>query len=342
MAAIDVPTLQKARQAGEALATAGAGQVWLFGSLARGEVHPHSDIDLIAVFDDVDYRNRRRIETDLRRKASATAGRPVDVMVTDRAEWKIQRQIPASFVTAIEEDLTLLADRPAAVAVQWDKEQVMATSNEQLSAQRIGDVVGQLAKILGGLDPTPRELSASDPGERDWLVGGRLIGLCEAAHLVVEASLKAVGTLTGAPAKTLYDHNVETLADALPLPERDAVLALMAIAPGLVKNPGYITMWRAKGSYTSPTEGMTAQEIATPRFTAAILHIAIEVATIAVDRVNSYGIPIPNVAHFTTATRQIRDHIIHTDLGTGLPLGSNRLVSPGTAEPRTARRHGSA
>lgn len=297
---------------------AGAGQVWLFGSLARGEERAHSDIDLVAVFDDLDYRDRWRIRTELKKAASAAAGRPVDVMVTDRPEWRVQRQrVPASFAAAIEDDLTLLADRPPAERVDWDKQQSMATSNEQLAAQRIDDVVGQLAKILGGLHPTHSEIAAADRGEREWLVGGRLIGLCEASHLAVEASLKAVGTLTGVQAKLLHQHDIKTIADALPHEERDAMLALMATAPGLVKTPGYITMWRTKGTYTSPAGGMTAQEIATPRFTAAMIGIALEVAVAAVDRVTRQGIRPPSLQYFTTAAEQIRSHITTTDLASG-------------------------
>ena len=297
---------------------AGAGQVWLFGSLARGEEQAYSDIDLVAVFDDFDYRDRWRIKTELKKAASAAAGRPVDVMVTDRPEWRIQRQrVSASFAAAIADDLTLLADRPPAARVDWDKEQSMAASNEQLAAQRIDDVVGQLAKILGGLHPTPSEVTAADRAEREWLVGGRMIGLCEASHLAIEASLKAVGTLTGVQAKLLHQHDVETIADALPREERDAMLALMATAPGLVKTPGYITMWRTKGTYTSPTGGITAQEIATPRFTAAMVGIAVEVAVAAVDRVTRQGIRPPSLRYFTTAAERIGNHIATTDQGSG-------------------------
>ena len=293
----------------------------MFGSLARGEERAYSDIDLVAVFDDLDYRDRWRIETELKKAASAAAGRPVDVMVTDRPEWRIQRQrVSASFAAAIGDDLTLLADRPPVAGVDWDKQQSMATSNEQLAAQRIDDMVGQLAKILGLRWPSRAELQAANRGQREWLVSGRLIGLCEAAHLALEASLKAVGTLTGVQAKVLHQHDVQTIADALPPDEQDAMLTLMATAPGLVKTPGYITMWRTKGTYTSPTGGMTAQEIATPRFTAAMVGIAVAVAVAAVDWVARRGIRPPSLAYFTSAVEQIRTHLSNTDLGTGQPL----------------------
>lgn len=315
--------MRDARRAGEALLEAGARQVWLFGSLARGEERACSDIDLVAVFDDLEYRNRWRIETEMRKTASAAAGRPVDVVVTDRPEWRIQtRQVSASFAAAIGQDLTLLAHRPPLMEVDWDKEQTMAISNEELAAQRINDMVGQLAKVLGGLDPSPREGRATDHGERQWLASARMIGLCEAAHLIVEGSLKAVGALTGVQAKTLYDHNVEKIARALPTEERDAMLTLIRSAPELVKTPGYISMWRTRGAYGMPTEGMTAQEIATAGFTAAMLSIAVEVATAAVERGARHGVEPSNLPQFRTAIDQIRDHVANIDVGTGEPLNN--------------------
>ena len=301
---------------------AGVGQVWLFGSLARGEERAVSDIDLVAVFDDLDYRNRWRVEAELTMVASAAAGRPVDVMVTDRPEWRTQqRRVPASFAAAIGRELTLLADRPAS-EVNWDKEQSMATSNEQLARQRIDDVAGQLTRIIGYLDPTRREEAAAagrDRERHEMLMASRLIGLCEAAHMAVEGSLKAVGTLTGVAAKLLHAHDVGVIADALPPEERDAMVALMASSPGLVKTTGYITMWRTKGVYRTPGEGATAQEIATPAFAAAITTIAAEAAATAAGWLARRGIEPASAATLTAHAEEIRDHIARIDLGSGQP-----------------------
>ena len=48
------PTLDDARRAAQALVDAGVGEVWLYGSVARGESEPGSDIDLVAVLDDLE------------------------------------------------------------------------------------------------------------------------------------------------------------------------------------------------------------------------------------------------------------------------------------------------
>ena len=321
MVTVGAPTLGEARRAAEALMTMGVGQVWLFGSLARGDQRAVSDIDLVAVFDDLDYRNRWRVESELTMVASSAAGRAVDVVVTDRPEWRFQqRRVSASFAAAIRGELTLLADRPA-TKVDWDKEQSMATSNEQLARQRIDDVTGQLTRIIGLRWPSRDEVVAAgdDPVRHERLMAARLIGLCEAAHMAVEGSLKAVGTLTGVAAKLLHAHDVGVIAEALPPETRDAMAALLASSPGLIKTTGYITMWRTKGAYQTPGEGMTAQDIATPAFTAAITAIAADVAAAAADWLTRHGIEPASVTTLKAHTREIHDHITHINLGSGEP-----------------------
>ena len=65
---LQTPRKADAQRAADALAQAGAARVLLFGSLARGEAGEGSDIDLVAVFDDLDYAQRR--------SQAARAGRP--------------------------------------------------------------------------------------------------------------------------------------------------------------------------------------------------------------------------------------------------------------------------
>ena len=66
------------------------------GPVARGD----SDIDLVAVFDDLDYSQRLSLRLSL--GAAAAAGRPVEVYVTDRPEWaRRTRDVSASFEARI-------------------------------------------------------------------------------------------------------------------------------------------------------------------------------------------------------------------------------------------------
>jgi predicted nucleotidyltransferase len=59
-------------------------QVILFGSVARGEDGPDSDIDLLVVLPHVEPERRHQLMVDLHRALTVPA--PVDVFVTDPRE----------------------------------------------------------------------------------------------------------------------------------------------------------------------------------------------------------------------------------------------------------------
>jgi hypothetical protein len=65
---------------------AGVREVWLFGSLARGDATPRSDVDLLVVVDTDDRRPLDRIPDVLR--GLEGLGRSVDVVVLTVAEWE--------------------------------------------------------------------------------------------------------------------------------------------------------------------------------------------------------------------------------------------------------------
>ena len=75
MAMVSAPTIDDARAAGRALTGAGAREVLAFGSVARGDAAPYSDIDLVVVLNDLDYRQRRSIAVEFKAVADAAAGR---------------------------------------------------------------------------------------------------------------------------------------------------------------------------------------------------------------------------------------------------------------------------
>lgn len=69
-------------------------QVIVFGSLARGEDGPESDLDLMVVLDRVEAAQRLDVIARLRR--CITAPVPVDVMVTDPEEIERRKDVPGS------------------------------------------------------------------------------------------------------------------------------------------------------------------------------------------------------------------------------------------------------
>ena len=64
-------------------------EVILFGSVARGEDGPDSDIDLLVVFDHLEPEQKRPLMADVRRSIRTVA--PIDVLVTDPNEIEARR-----------------------------------------------------------------------------------------------------------------------------------------------------------------------------------------------------------------------------------------------------------
>lgn len=60
-------------------------KVVLFGSLARGEPNYDSDIDLLVVFDRVEWENKRKVAVEIDSSLSGIPV-PVDIIVTDADE----------------------------------------------------------------------------------------------------------------------------------------------------------------------------------------------------------------------------------------------------------------
>ncbi len=319
------PTIDDARRVAAALVDAGVREVWLYGSVARGEAAPRSDIDVVAVLDDLNYRQRIRTKLELQQVAREAGGRPVDVLVTDQAEWRIQReQVSKSFASAISCDLKPLAcssNEPA--KVDWGKDQVMATSDAELALERLRGVLLNLSKFYTTLDPSPAERDLAeddDPGDYLLVRGGRLVILCEAADMAVENAAKAVGVLSEVEAATLWEHDVGKIVGELDDEDSDAFKKLLAAEPGLVKSPDYVTMWRTRGAYGTPTEGMTAQEVASPAFAKAIGVIACDVSVYAADAVaKRMGDDHRDIVEARRWASRIRQSLSSRDLATGDP-----------------------
>jgi len=69
-------------------------RIVLFGSVARGDEGPDSDLDLLVVFDRIDPADRTRLISSIRRGISARA--PIDVFVTDLIEYECRKDVIGS------------------------------------------------------------------------------------------------------------------------------------------------------------------------------------------------------------------------------------------------------
>lgn len=78
----NIPSRADAERAAALLVSAGVSRVMLFGSVARGEAAEDSDLDLVAIYDDLNYTERFARKQELSRLVEAEIGHPVDVLVT--------------------------------------------------------------------------------------------------------------------------------------------------------------------------------------------------------------------------------------------------------------------
>ena len=190
-------------------------------------------------------------------------------------------------------------------------------------AVRIGGTRG----VRAAPSPAERDLADDDdPGDYLLARGGRLVVLCEASDMAVENAAKAVGVISGVDAKTLWEHDVDKIIGALDDEDTDALSELLAAAPELVKSPDYVSMWRTRGAYGSPTEGKTAQEVATPAFAKAIGLIACDVSDYAARAVQRRIGEHQDVADALRWALRVRDGLTDCDLATGEPVEPSPLA----------------
>ena len=80
---------------------------WLV--VPNDDAEPRSDIDLVVVLDDPDYRGWRSAAQQLRAVAENAAGRRVGTRLTDAPEWAGQDRRAASFAAAVRHGLVAVA-----------------------------------------------------------------------------------------------------------------------------------------------------------------------------------------------------------------------------------------
>ena len=262
-----------------ALADAGVGQVVLFGSVVRDEATTCSDIDLVAIYDDLDYTKRDQSREELSVLAWAAAGYPVDVIVTDRPEWKVRtEQVSTSFESRAARGGVVLVDRGVAANVDWGKEMVVPTSDYAEAVERLGETIEALVTLLGHLEPSSLErleLRIGNEARAFNLSEVRLRRACGEAHKAVEASLKSLIHLDSAPRGSAWGHDIARLCEQLVEPHRSAVPPLLAPLGAAA-----ITGWHEQPRYRTGARYVQP----TPELVREIARIACSVATYTAER----------------------------------------------------------
>ena len=302
---VAAPTLADAERAAAALAGAGAGRVVLFGSVARGDATERSDIDLVAIFDDLDYGERWERRCELMSLAGRVVEFPVDVSVTDRAEWAMRTgRVRTSFEGRAARDGVVLVDRPAAGDVDWGKQMVMPNSDYGEALRRMDRTRDALRGLLRHLRPDPDEKDAGREQRRRWILG-RLHRGCGEAHMAVELALKSLIHLGSDPARPAWGRDIGELCAQLAEPHRSVLPALLAPL-----GADAITPWHTDAVYG-------ANIAATPELLADLARTACRVASYAVDQ---FPADEPAAVDVRGRIDDVEDYLNRYALDTGEPL----------------------
>ncbi len=303
----EAPTLADAQAAADALAKAGAAQVLVFGSVARGEATPYSDIDLVAVFDDLgDYSQRHDLKRTLREAAEGVANRSVDVTVTDRPEWRWRTEsVSASFEAKIAAGARMLVDRSPVAEVHWDKEIGRPVSNLSEAQTRAHEAAVHLAGLLTDLRPTVDEIM----GET-LMRFARLRRICYASAMAVESLAKAHVALGGAhPTRT---HQLSLLIDQLGDDPVARALDKLADRHGL--SQAEVSAWRIKGTYVDDADKEHAEA---DHQAAALARLACDMGDLTAATISEAG---GDCDELQAMLSKLRSALAATDIHTGKPL----------------------
>lgn len=214
-----VPCRADAERAAAALADAGVSRVVLFGSVARGDATERSDIDLAAIYDDLDYGTRSERVEELLSLASAAAGHRVEVFVTDRPEWKVRtEQVCTSFESRAAREGVVLVDRGTG-EVNWSKEIVRSSSDYELALTRLHGTLRGLISLCEQLLPKQEEhLDRQKVDEETVILASsvRLGWVCAHVQYTVETALKALIHLNADRETLACGHDINELCAELP------------------------------------------------------------------------------------------------------------------------------
>lgn len=291
-----LPTVDMARTAARDMAdrVPGIRRICLYGSVARGEATPASDVDLLVVFDDIDYSERKRIASRCQSAlddARSGIDHRVSVVVTDTREWSARSELFTSFERAISTDLVDLHQSKEPV-IRMNKDKAMEpTSDLDEAYKRLHEAWVAYDRANASFLPRPKEieLQHDDPDEElSWYKYYRYVNIVTNIDMVLETSLKALyHTLKKAPPPRT--HLLDALLSSLP-DSIETETVRKALSPLKVTNlppdtydtidlKEVYTNWRVHGTYDA--EGIASDYLPVSRVE-AYLNAAENVATILI------------------------------------------------------------
>ena len=280
----------------------------------------------MAIFDDIDYAQRHGIRSVLCEAAESVVASPVEVFVTDRAEWRRRTQeVSASFEAGIASSVVVLVDRPAG-AVRWDKEIGLADNNTDEALGRLDEASKALAAMTRSMRPDDWELSGP---EVDHVTRWRLVDVCSAAAMATETALKALAAAHGAPVP--HKHRIDLLVPLAGRRTDDVHTALADLEANTVARGeapyGDVSIWRGAGTYIAdrPDIDLATVEAIAP----AIAHAATSVTAIAADELDAVAPAAPEITRARHIIELADETLTGYDLRTGARIGPSRDAGTG-------------
>lgn len=257
-ATLIAPTMADAQRAAAAVSDGGTACVLLFGSVARGEQTADSDIDLVAVFDDLgDYEEREPIKGQLKMVARDAAGCRVDVHVTDWPEWHHRStRMRTTFESGVRSDALVLAgSQEPSPNINWNKVIGLPRTNWEEALTSFFHTHQGLRLLITMYRSAPSnepsslspEINPQDPARQ------RLVGVCFQAHAVTENALTTLIHCQGRrrPQRTHQLHQLLALVEQPPRSQiEDALDPILGIAGSEPPAEPYIN-WRVHGTYVT-------------------------------------------------------------------------------------------
>ena len=251
------PSLGDARRAAAALLDEGAEEVFLYGSVARREATPNSDIDLVALFADIDYDERYELTQRLEKAASEAVDRrwPVQVYVADRPEWKARiDRVSSSFEHRIDAlGLVAVGESARRGEVRWNKRMVRPMSD--LEEALIAFESDILTELLGMTTFTEAHYLERDPYYppelKEGVRRGRMVDVCTKAAMIIEKSIKNLATWHSDPKPTAAQrrfagHDISECLKLLPPGLRSEITdRLQELSLSLTT----LSSWRVRSTY---------------------------------------------------------------------------------------------
>lgn len=153
------PTVDDARAAAVAVAerVPEVVRIGLFGSVARGDASPHSDIDLLVVMEDLDYPvDRPRLAGEVHGAVRRATPYPVGVVVTDVTEWARRSSLRTTIEREISRGLLTLYDNgdERRLSVAWEKAMEKASTDLGEAYVRLGEAAAAYRGALRWLTPS--------------------------------------------------------------------------------------------------------------------------------------------------------------------------------------------